>query len=46
LEAKHFIHWQILFHEVEKGYSSSKNTKSVLEQFKKVEARGRYKDSY
>lgn len=46
LEAKHFVHWQALFHEVEKGYSSSKNAKSVLEQLKKVESRGRYKESY
>lgn len=46
LEAKHFMHWQILFREVEKGYSKSKNSNSVLEQLKKVESRGRYKDSY
>ena len=46
LEAKHFIRWQTLFKEVEEGYSKSKSSKSVLEQFRKVEARGRYKDSY
>jgi Kae1-associated kinase Bud32 len=46
LEAKHFKHWQDLFKEVLKGYESSKNHKSVLNQFKKVESRGRYKDRY
>ena len=46
LEAKHFMHWQALFNSVLQGYSSSKNSKLVLEQLKKVEARGRYKDSY
>ena len=46
LEAKHFTHWQSLFAEVLKGYATSKNAKKILEQFKKVEARGRYKESY
>jgi N6-L-threonylcarbamoyladenine synthase/protein kinase Bud32 len=46
LEAKHFKHWQVLFTQVLKGYSASKNHKKVLEQFKKVEARGRYKEKY
>ncbi len=46
LEAKHFKHWQALFADVLNGYSASKNHKKVLEQFKKVEMRGRYKDSY
>jgi len=46
LEAKHFNHWHILFDEVLKGYSLSKNHKIVLKQFEKVEKRGRYKDKY
>ena len=46
LEAKHFKHWKILFAEVLSGYSSSKDSKKVIEQFKKVEARGRYKEAY
>lgn len=46
LEARHFSHWQTLFAEFLKGYKSSKHAKKTLEQFKKVEARGRYKDSY
>ena len=46
LEAKHFQHWEILFNEVLKGYKKSKNSRRVLEQFKKVEKRGRYKEQY
>lgn len=46
LEAKHFKQWVQLFDEVKKGYTKSKQHKVVLEQFKKVEARGRYKESY
>ena len=46
LEAKHFKHWKDLFSSVLKGYSSSKNADKVLTQFKKVEQRGRYKESY
>ena len=46
LEAKHFKHWKELFDEVLRGYSASKNSDSVLKQFRKVEARGRYKESY
>lgn len=46
LEAKHFTHWKELLDEVLRGYSASKNSKVVLEQLKKVEARGRYKDAY
>ncbi len=46
LEAKHFRNWQILFAEVKKGYSSSKNSGIVLEQLEKVEKRGRYKSNY
>ena len=46
LEAKHFENWETLFGEVLKGYSTSKNHKLVLEQLKKVEKRGRYKEQY
>ena len=46
LEAKHFRHWIALFAGALKGYSSSKSSGLVLEQFKKVEARGRYKEQY
>ena len=43
LEAKHFKNWEILFREVLKGYSKSKDSKIVLERLNKVEKRGRYK---
>ena len=43
LEAKHFKHWEVLFWEVLKGYSKSKDSKIVLERLKAVEKRGRYK---
>lgn len=42
LEAKHFIYWKELFDSVIKGYNS-KDKEKILEQLKKVEARGRYK---
>jgi len=43
LEAKHYIHWETLWKEVEKGYKTSKNSKVVFERLKAVEKRGRYK---
>jgi len=46
LEARHFKNWQALFEEVKRGYASSRNSGLVLEQFKKVETRGRYKSNY
>src|SRR3989344_5618182 len=46
LEAKHFKNWEKLFKAVCKGYSISKDNKKVLEQLKKVESRGRYKEKY
>jgi Kae1-associated kinase Bud32 len=46
LEAKHFKNWEILFKEVLKGYSEYKDSKKVLERFKAVERRGRYKRAY
>ena len=42
LESKHFKNAEILFKEFLKGYSSKEKSR-VLEQFKKVESRGRYK---
>lgn len=46
LEAKHFKNWEVLFEEVLKGYSKSKDFKVVLERLKAVEKRGRYKEKY
>ncbi len=46
LEARHFENWKILFESVLKGYEISKNSGKVIEQFKKVEQRGRYKGKY
>lgn len=43
LEAKHFLYWKQLFESVTKGYNSKDKTK-ILEQLKKVESRGRYKN--
>ena|SRR4030042_1818901 len=44
LEAKHFKNWEELFREVMKGYENYKESKKVLERFKVVEKRGRYKE--
>jgi len=46
LEAKHFKNWRILFNEVLKGYSISKNYNFIISQLEKVERRGRYKEQY
>ena len=48
LEAKHFSHWEKYWKSIEQGYKSSKipNSNKILEQLKKVESRGRYKDKY
>lgn len=43
LEARHFKHWKELFEEVKEGYDINKETGKILEQLKKVELRGRYK---
>ena len=43
LEAKHFRNWETLFKEFEKGYNTSKDSKTVFERLKAVEKRGRYK---
>ncbi len=45
LEAK-FLKWQPLFGSVLDGYARSKDHTKIFEQLKKVEARGRYKESY
>lgn len=42
LEAKHYMNWEKLFENFIKGYDW-KESERVLEQLKKVEARGRYK---
>lgn len=46
LEAKHFQNWEALFKEILKSYSTSKDSKKVLERLKAVEKRGRYKGKY
>ena len=46
LEAKHFQNWKALFKEILKSYSTSKDSKKVLERLKAVEKRGRYKGKY
>lgn len=46
LEAKHFSNWETYTKYILEGYKSSKNHTKVLEQLKKVESRGRYKDKY
>lgn len=46
LEAKHFKHYEEFFKAVIEGYKSSENSKTIIERLKKVEARGRYKQSY
>lgn len=45
LEAKHFLYWKKLFDSILKGYKIT-NKALILEQLKKVEARGRYKKGF
>ena len=45
LEAKHFKEWEFLFESVIKGYKN-KDKEAILNQLKKVEARGRYKKGF
>lgn len=45
-ESKHFSRWQGYFDAALEGYKESRNAASVLKQFEKVEARGRYKDRH
>jgi len=42
LEAKHFKKWKSFFEKILEGYKTKDKTK-ILQQLKKVEARGRYK---
>ena len=46
LEARHFKYWEILFKEFLRGYEEYSEHKKILEQLKKVERRGRYKERY
>lgn len=47
LESKHFKNWQKLFDSFIKGYGKKSNDfQRILEQFKKVESRGRYKGKH
>ncbi len=46
LEAKHFENAEKLFSAILKGYKKSENSIKVIERFKKVERRGRYKEQY
>ena len=43
LEAKHYLYHESLFHSFLQGYKLEKDYAKILEQLKKVEARGRYK---
>jgi TP53 regulating kinase-like protein len=43
LESKHFLHWQEYFKKIIEGYKIYDGSDAVLNQFKKVEERGRYK---
>lgn len=46
LESKHYQRWQPIFQAVLEGYKESANSSLVLQQFKKVESRGRYKGKH
>ncbi|PIN94010.1 Kae1-associated kinase Bud32 [Candidatus Pacearchaeota archaeon CG10_big_fil_rev_8_21_14_0_10_31_24] len=46
LEAKHPLIWEFAFSKLLKGYKIAKNRKEILNRLKKVELRGRYKQSY
>ena len=44
LEAKHFVHWKILFEEFQKAYSKDySESKQIFERITAVERRGRYR---
>jgi len=45
-EAKHFENTSSFFKAVLEGYESSPNYKDMIQRLKKVESRGRYKQSY
>ncbi len=44
LEARHFRNWEVLFKEILKGYEDCKESNKILERFRAVEKRGRYKE--
>lgn len=47
LESRHFKKWESYFNEVMKSYGKEcKESQRVLDQFKKVESRGRYKGKH
>ncbi len=46
LEAKHFKNFKDYWNNIERGYKISKDFSKTLEQLKKVESRGRYKEKY
>lgn len=46
LDSKHFKHSKEFFNEIIKGYKISKSSNKVLQRFKIVEQRGRYKEQY
>jgi tRNA A-37 threonylcarbamoyl transferase component Bud32 len=44
LEAKHFMHWKVLFEEFKKAYSKNySESKQIFERITAVERRGRYR---
>lgn len=45
-ESRHFKRWQDYFNAALEGYKKSANAGKVLQQFKKVELRGRYKGKH
>jgi len=45
LEAKHFENWEEHYKNILRGYKKSKDYPSVIKRLKKVESRGRYKQS-
>ena len=47
LEAKHYIHWENYWKEIESSYKKTYSKgKEVIERLKAVESRGRYKEKY
>ncbi|MBW6442593.1 Kae1-associated serine/threonine protein kinase [Patescibacteria group bacterium] len=46
IEAKHFQNWKELFEEICEGYKTYEKSNEVLNQLRKVESRGRYKEKY
>ena len=46
LESRHFKNGETLFQEFIQGYKKQKEYEKVIQQLKKVESRGRYKEKY